>query len=87
MNQAANQTVNPTGMSAISQKRLALNTNQQAFLLFLLILGSILLIWEVGARMGWFSQLMPSASATLKDFWWWVSNPFFDYGPNDRGVG
>ncbi|WNZ27970.1 nitrate ABC transporter permease [Leptolyngbya sp. NK1-12] len=68
-------------------KKFSLNTNQKAFLLFLLILGTVLLVWEVGARMGWFSQLMPSASATLKDFWWWISNPFFDYGPNDRGIG
>lgn len=64
-----------------------LNTNQKAFLLFLLILGVVLLVWEVGVRMGWYSQLMPSASDTLKEFWWWISNPFFDYGPNDKGIG
>ncbi|WP_316436905.1 nitrate ABC transporter permease [Leptolyngbya sp. NK1-12] len=74
-------------VAAMPAKKFSLNTNQKAFLLFLLILGTVLLVWEVGARMGWFSQLMPSASATLKDFWWWISNPFFDYGPNDRGIG
>ncbi|NJN86833.1 MAG: nitrate ABC transporter permease [Leptolyngbyaceae cyanobacterium SL_7_1] len=71
----------------VRAKRLTLNTNQKAFLLFLLILGGVLLVWETGARLGWFSQLMPSASATFKEFWWWISNPFFDYGPNDKGIG
>lgn len=68
-------------------KAFTLNTNQKAFLLFLLILVAVLSFWEIGARTGLFSQLMPSASATLKEFWWWVSNPFFDYGPNDKGIG
>ncbi|MDX1978148.1 MAG: nitrate ABC transporter permease [Pseudanabaenaceae cyanobacterium bins.68] len=30
---------------------------------------------------------MPSAGATLMDLWSWISNPFFDYGPNDKGIG
>jgi nitrate/nitrite transport system permease protein len=64
-----------------------LTTNQKASLLFLLILGTVLLVWELGAQFQIFSPLMPSASATLKDFWWWISDPFFDYGPNDKGVG
>lgn len=68
-------------------KPFSLNTNQKAFLLFLLILGTVLLFWEIGARMEIFSPLMPSASETLKDFWWWISDPFFDYGPNDKGIG
>jgi nitrate/nitrite transport system permease protein len=80
--------MNHSALSPTSPKKaIALSVNQQAFLLFLLILGSVLLFWELGARMGWFSQLMPSASATIKEFWWWVSDPFFDYGPNDRGIG
>lgn len=68
-------------------KRLSLTINQQAFLLFMLILGTVLLFWELGSRLNIFSQLMPSASETLKDFWWWISDPFFDYGPNDKGIG
>ncbi|MEA5419623.1 nitrate ABC transporter permease [Spirulina sp. CCNP1310] len=66
---------------------IALSINQQAFLLFLLILGLLLLFWEMGVNMGIFSQLMPSASATIKETWWWLSKPFFDYGPNDKGIG
>ncbi|MGG6296366.1 nitrate ABC transporter permease [Leptolyngbya sp. AN02str] len=68
-------------------KPFTLTLNQKATLLFLLILGVVLLVWEAGARLNLFSQLMPPASETLKDFWWWVSNPFFDYGPNDKGIG
>jgi nitrate/nitrite transport system permease protein len=68
-------------------KSFTLTSNQKAVLLFLLILGVVLLFWELGARLGWFSQLMPSASDTLKEFWWWISNPFFNYGPNDKGIG
>ncbi|MBD2256690.1 nitrate ABC transporter permease [Pseudanabaena sp. FACHB-2040] len=81
-----NQVLQPTAVEA-KPKPFTLNINQRAFLLFLLLLGGLLLVWEVGARMGVFSQLMPTASETLKDFWWWVSDPFFDYGPNDKGIG
>ena len=63
------------------------NQDLQAFALFLLILSSILIFWEVGAVKGWFSPLMPSASQTLTDFWAWVSNPFYVKGTNDRGIG
>ncbi|HEY9816446.1 MAG TPA: nitrate ABC transporter permease [Candidatus Obscuribacterales bacterium] len=78
---------NPALPAVRSKKAIALSINQQAFLLFLLILGVLLLFWEVGARMGLFSQLMPSASETIKETWWWLSKPFFDYGPNDKGIG
>ncbi|WP_008310855.1 nitrate ABC transporter permease [Leptolyngbya sp. PCC 6406] len=64
-----------------------LNENVRALALFLLSLGLFLLLWEVGARAGWFVQGVPTASATLKEFWWWVSNPFFNNGPNDLGIG
>jgi nitrate/nitrite transport system permease protein len=80
------QALQPTARAA-KAKPFTLNTNQKAFLLFLLILGSLLLVWEVGARMDLFSQLMPTASETLAEFWWWVSDPFFEFGPNDRGIG
>lgn len=59
----------------------------QAFLVFLLILLGLLTVWELGVHFKLFSQLMPSATDTLKDLWFWMSNPFFDYGPNDKGIG
>lgn len=68
-------------------KSFKLTVNQKAILLFLLILAVVLAFWEIGANLGLFSQLMPSASQTLKDFWFWISDPFFDYGPNDKGIG
>lgn len=61
--------------------------NLQAFALFLILLIVFLGVWELGVRLNIFSQLMPSASQTLKAFWGWVSDPFFDYGPNDKGIG
>lgn len=79
-----NQALQP----AIAQsKPFRLNTNQKAFLLFLAILIVFLVLWEIGANMKIFLPIMPSASQTLKDFWFWISDPFFDYGPNDQGIG
>jgi NMT1-like family/Binding-protein-dependent transport system inner membrane component len=72
---------------AEGQKSPLLNINQRAFLLFLAILFAFLGIWELGANLKLFLPIMPSASQTLTDSWFWVSNPFFDYGPNDRGIG
>ncbi|MBE9111630.1 nitrate ABC transporter permease [Nodosilinea sp. LEGE 07298] len=69
------------------QEPLYLNENVRAFALFMLSLGLFLLFWEFGARAGWFVQGVPTASETIKEFWWWVSNPFFDNGPNDLGIG
>lgn len=61
--------------------------NLQALLWFVLSFGLFLLLWEIGHRLGLFSQLMPSASRTIVEFWGWVSDPFYDYGPNDKGIG
>jgi nitrate/nitrite transport system permease protein len=63
------------------------NTNLQAFVLFLLLLSAILIIWELGVRFSLFSPVMPSASRTLSDFWGWIADPFYDNGPNDKGIG
>ena len=64
-----------------------LNENVRAFALFMLSLAIFLLGWEMGARAGLFAKGMPTASATLKEFWWWTTHPFFDNGPNDLGIG
>ncbi|PSN12856.1 nitrate ABC transporter, permease protein [filamentous cyanobacterium CCT1] len=63
------------------------NENVRAFALFMLSLGLFLLFWEIGAKAGWFVQGVPTATETIKEFWWWVTNPFFDNGPNDLGIG
>jgi nitrate/nitrite transport system permease protein len=59
----------------------------RAFLLFVGSLIAFLLFWEIGARADWFAKGMPTASETLKELWWWVTNPFFNNGPNDLGIG
>lgn len=61
--------------------------NLQATLIFITSLVVILGIWELGARLGFFAELMPTASATLVALWGWISNPFYDYDPNDKGIG
>ncbi|MGA1621552.1 MAG: nitrate ABC transporter permease [Synechocystis sp.] len=63
------------------------NENVRAFLLFIGSLILFLSLWEVGARMEIFAKGMPTASKTLQELWWWVTNPFFDNGPNDLGIG
>lgn len=64
-----------------------LDKNVQAIALFLASLAIILGLWEIGVRAGLFAQLMPPASRTIAEFWGWVSDPFYDYGPNDKGIG
>lgn len=68
-------------------KQLLDNENVQALGIFLLSLGIFLLVWELGANAKIFAKGMPSASLTLKELWWWLTNPFFNNGPNDMGIG
>lgn len=63
------------------------NENVKALLLFLFSLGVFLAFWEIGANLKLFAKGMPSASLTLKELWWWTTNPFFNNGPNDLGIG
>lgn len=63
------------------------NENVRAFGLSFLFLGMFLLFWEIGAKAGWFAQGVPTATETIKEFWWWVTNPFYNNGPNDLGIG
>jgi nitrate/nitrite transport system permease protein len=63
------------------------NQNVQALILFLLLLSGILIIWELGVQYRIFSPVMPAASRTISDFFGWVSDPFYDNGPNDKGIG
>jgi nitrate/nitrite transport system permease protein len=63
------------------------NSNLQALGLFLLLLGSFLTIWEVGVQFKLFSPVIPLASRTIADCWGWIIDPFYDNGPNDKGIG
>ncbi|PZD73851.1 Bicarbonate transport system permease protein CmpB [Acaryochloris thomasi RCC1774] len=73
--------------SSSSKSSFQLNENIKAALVFLLSLGLFLLFWEVGANAKWFAKGMPTASKTIEELWWWTTNPFFDNGPNDLGIG
>lgn len=64
-----------------------LSTAQRALILFFILLSGILIFWELGANLQIFSPIMRSASQTLYDFWGWICDPFFDNGPNDKGIG
>lgn len=68
-------------------KQLLESENIRALGIFLLSLGIFLSLWEIGANLEIFSQGMPTASLTLKELWWWITNPFFNNGPNDMGIG
>lgn len=59
----------------------------RAVLLFVGSLVAFLLFWEFGARADLFTKGMPTATETMKELWWWVTNPFFNNGPNDLGIG
>lgn len=77
----------PTGLSIEKRESPFQNENVRAVGLFLLSLAVFLLVWEVGARAGWFVQGVPTATETIQEFWWWVTHPFYDNGPNDLGIG
>lgn len=64
-----------------------LSENVQAILISLLFLGLFLVFWEVGANAKIFAKGMPNATDTLGELWFWISDPFFDNGPNDLGIG
>ena len=75
-----------SAMPLARTKRFELGENLRATLIFLLTLGLFLLFWELAANLS-DGRGMPPASLTLKELWWWVTNPFFDNGPNDLGIG
>ncbi|WP_084668987.1 nitrate ABC transporter permease [Spirulina major] len=64
-----------------------LSENVRAFLLFVGSLIVFLLFWEFGARNGLFTKGVPTATKTIEELWWWITNPFFNNGPNDLGIG
>ncbi|MFP4298959.1 MAG: nitrate ABC transporter permease [Spirulinaceae cyanobacterium] len=78
---------NPILNSSSKSNSFTLGTNLQAAILFIVSLLVLLGLWEIGAKLGIFSKLMPPASQTLVEFWGWISDPFYDYGPNDKGIG
>ncbi len=76
-----------SGRNTSRRSILLSNPDLQALALFFGLLVAILTIWELGVKFQIFSSVMPSASKTIVDFWGWISDPFFDNGPNDKGIG
>lgn len=77
----------PSNLTAAESSSPWLNENVKALGLFIIFLVLFLAFWEIGANMKLFAKGMPTASTTLKELWWWTTNPFFDNGPNDLGIG
>lgn len=46
-----------------------------------------LIVWEVLAVQGLLGPNFPGSFKTLQELAWWLSDPFFDNGPNDLGIG
>ncbi len=53
----------------------------------LFLAGSALLLGGIWAIAAAFSKDLPGPIATLRVFWGMVSNPLYDNGPNDKGIG
>lgn len=47
-------------------------------------MGLLILLWEVTSQLS--GKSLPGPMSTLATFWELVSNPFYDYGPNDKGI-
>jgi nitrate/nitrite transport system permease protein len=46
-----------------------------------------LLFWQVLASQGLLGKNFPGSVKTLEELVWWLSDPFFNNGPNDLGIG
>lgn len=62
---------------------------QKAWLSSLLFLLLFLLFWQLGTRpsAGGRTEGLPGPLAVAERAWEMVSNPFYDRGPNDKGIG
>lgn len=48
---------------------------------------AFLVIWQIAAASGFLGRTFPGSLQTLQDLFGWLSDPFFDNGPNDLGIG
>lgn len=46
-----------------------------------------LLVWQGLAVQGLLGKNFPGSAKTLQELAWWLSDPFFNNGPNDLGIG
>lgn len=45
------------------------------------------IIWQILASQGLLGKSFPGSIKTLEELVWWLSDPFFNNGPNDLGIG
>jgi nitrate/nitrite transport system permease protein len=65
-------------MSALGEKRW--------IILFFMILIGFLIVWHL-ATIDYKGQSMPGPIPVAKSSWEFLSDPFYDNGPNDKGIG
>lgn len=46
-----------------------------------------LIVWQFLATQGMLGKNFPGSIKTLQELVWWLSDPFFNNGPNDLGIG
>ena len=69
-------------MRSVFQKTIALGTS---LFFSLLGFGLLLVMWQIVSLLT--KGELPAPIATLTVFWELVADPFYDYGPNDKGIG
>ena len=67
-------------MNKVISKRLTFVVTIFSLLIFIII-------WQIIAQQGLLVKNFPGSFKTINALIWWVSDPFFDNGPNDLGIG
>ena len=57
------------------------------FLVTIFSLLIFIIFWQIVAQQGLLVKNFPGSFKTISSLIWWVSDPFFDNGPNDLGIG
>ena len=57
------------------------------FLVTFVSLLVFIILWQIVAQQGLLVKNFPGSFKTISSLIWWVSDPFFDNGPNDLGIG
>jgi nitrate/nitrite transport system permease protein len=60
---------------------------RRIFSQLLLVIGGFAILLALWQALSMLSTDLPSPAATLPEFWKLISNPFYDHGPNDKGIG
>ena len=67
-------------MNKVISKRLTLVVTLMSLFIFIIF-------WQIIAQQGLLVKNFPGSFKTIGSLIWWVSDPFFDNGPNDLGIG